>query len=119
MDTLHTASKITTFSAPYNGKAPLATGHAQTPPHPHSEIAKKRERYSSGASPQTQQNKFYNTHYTFGPSKDQFKSMSQDDKMFSMIELLGNLGRMAFRMDGFERDTYYKLYIHEVNMSRL
>ena len=86
MDASRTAPNITTFPAPYNGKfAPLATGHAQTSPHPHTEHSKKRARYSSGASPhaqQAQQKEFYNRHYSFGPSKQQFKSMSQDDKMF-------------------------------------
>ena len=49
--------------------------------------------------------------------------MSQDDKVFNiynnMFELLGNLGRMAYRMDGFGRDTYYTSSIHEIDMTRL
>ena len=54
-----------------------------------------------------------------GPTSEQFLQMNQDENLFSMFELLGNIGPIKTRVDNMEQHMYYSAALHSVTASRL
>lgn len=106
-------TKLASMTTPYSGKYAALDDdyvHVQN---------RKRPRHQSGTPPPVYNKQLIDKHYHPGPTKEQFQSMSQDDKLCSMFELLSNIGPMKYRIDNVEQHVYFSSAIHSVTDSRL